>query len=86
VATGGVGENESIIGKDVGVCLSDTGDKALAAASDWFVRNVLPNRRRFRDACREAGLTHFSLQIAVSSLGDALAAARRRTEFGEELS
>ena len=86
VATGGVGENESIIGKDVGVCLSDTGDKALAAASDWFVRNVLPNRRRFRDACREAGVTHFSLQIAVSSLGDALAAARRRTEFGEELS
>jgi glycosyltransferase involved in cell wall biosynthesis len=78
LATAGVGESEAILGPEIGLCLPDTGDRAIAGAAKWFVEDILPKRQVLRDRCRSAGLAHYSLDNAVSELREALIAAIQR--------
>ncbi|WP_118857359.1 hypothetical protein [Sphingomonas mesophila] len=71
----GIGDFDSLIGSDTGLCLGETDDAALQAAADWFVGEVIPRRAEFAERCRALGLRHFSLESAVAGYCAALDAA-----------
>ena len=80
LGSAGVGENAES-GSDLGCWLERVDDPSLAAAADWFVDTVLPDREGFRERCRSAGLADHSIDVAVAGYERALrrAACARST-------
>lgn len=71
VAINGVGDTGSL-SPEVAMLLRQTDETALEEAADWFVREVIPQRDRFRENSREFGLRFFSLTASVEAYERAL--------------
>lgn len=70
-----IGDSDALIGAHVGRLVAEPDDDSLAAAADWFIDTVLPDREGFRERCRAAGVAHFALDTAVQDYENALRAA-----------
>jgi glycosyltransferase involved in cell wall biosynthesis len=73
VATAGVGDTADMT-PDVAFLLDGDPSRAEAAAVDWFVGTVLPDREGFRARCRAFGAARFSLDACVEGYARALRA------------
>jgi hypothetical protein len=73
VATAGVGDTADMT-PDVAFLLDGDPSRAEAAAVDWFVGSVLPDREGFRARCRAFGAARFSLDACVEGYARALRA------------
>jgi len=73
VATRGVGDVEDDLGvPDTGLLMDEPCLASLESAAVWILDEVIPHRRRFRDACRARGVERFSLQVCVDGYVRAL--------------
>jgi glycosyltransferase involved in cell wall biosynthesis len=61
LSTSGIGDLDDQLDAQTGMLLDRLDDAALNAAAAWFTNEVLPDRDRYRNACRERGLNYFSL-------------------------
>lgn len=82
LCTGGVGDLDAQLqGAHAGRTLGDLGAESLRQAAAWFLDEVLPNRERYRQGARSAGIDFFAHDAAVASyltaLGDCERAAAR---------
>jgi glycosyltransferase involved in cell wall biosynthesis len=69
VGTASIGDTQAAV--EAGVFFSD--DASMAAAADWAVNSVLPQREAFRDRARQVGLARFSLSRSVADYQAAIA-------------
>lgn len=69
VGTASIGDTEAAV--EAGVFFSD--EAGMAAAADWAVSTVLPQREAFRDRARQVGLDRFSLSRSVADYRAAIA-------------
>jgi glycosyltransferase involved in cell wall biosynthesis len=69
VGTASIGDTEAAV--EAGVFFSD--EAGMAAAADWAVSTVLPQRDSFRDRARQVGLDRFSLSRSVADYRAAIA-------------
>ncbi|MCD9047150.1 glycosyltransferase [Luteimonas sp. MHLX1A] len=66
VITGGIGDSSSMP-VDCGFVVATLETPQLAAAADWFVDTVLPDREGFRRRCRALGEERYSLDACAES-------------------
>lgn len=62
LSTSGVGDLDDQLDGATGRLIGELDDATLDDSAAWFVEEVLPARERYRTACRERGLEHFSLR------------------------
>lgn len=75
VASDGIGDTSTLVDPQIGCLMKGMGDAELADAADWFVDSVLVERESFRERCRAAGLTSFSLDSSVEGYRKAITLA-----------
>jgi glycosyltransferase involved in cell wall biosynthesis len=68
----GVGDLDLQVPSGIGFLLRSRAPEALDAAAVWFAEQVLPRRDELRQACRSAGLAHFSLAHCAERYSQAL--------------
>lgn len=56
---------------------TDDGEAELRRAAQWFIETVLPRREGLREASRQLGLRHYTLQSSVQAYVHALSAVRK---------
>jgi glycosyltransferase involved in cell wall biosynthesis len=71
VATSGIGDTDSI-SDDTGFLVGCVDSTEFAAAADWFIDCVLPQRENYRIRSRELGVERFSLGSSAQSYTNAL--------------
>jgi glycosyltransferase involved in cell wall biosynthesis len=74
IGTAAVGDNRAAT--EAGVFF-DEEQAGVAAAAEWAVKRVLPERERFREAARRVGVEFFSLRRSVADYAAALAAGSK---------
>ena len=71
LSTSGIGDLDDQLDATTGRLLGSLDDATLEAAAAWFTEEVLPARERYRAACRERGLEHFSLERSAEQYREA---------------
>ncbi|WP_339666551.1 glycosyltransferase family 4 protein [uncultured Pseudomonas sp.] len=71
IGTAGIGNSREVCSLG-GLALDSLDCSELERAAIWFVKEMLPNRQRYRIKSREVGLKYYGLDVAISSYHDAL--------------
>lgn len=86
VATSGVGDAGELLPPDVCFFANRNSPSELSAAADWFCNYVLEDSGDLRRRARNAGMAHYSFDVALASYAEALRFAQQSAaphEFNE---
>ena len=72
LASSGIGDSDELIPAGIGYSLPTMLPGELEVAANWFLKNVLPDRERFRQRSRNVGLKYFALKTCVDVYENAI--------------
>lgn len=81
LASSGIGDSDKLITDGVGYSLPTMLPEELAAAANWFLKTVLPDREGFRQRSRDSGLKYFALEASVDVYDNAIKSIGNRMEM-----
>lgn len=71
ICTAGIGNSSQTCSK-AGFVIGDLDDSSLKLAARWFFDDVIPNKVKYRDVSRSAGLLYYSSELTVAAYKKAI--------------